>query len=102
MIVKKVQSFISVSQLIADYFVYNGKSDQLEGLICCKLTTIKRYINNHPALVLFEVSHCIKVMVFNTTLAIFQFYRGGQFGGGNQSSQRKQKTCRKSLTKFIT
>jgi hypothetical protein len=31
---------------------------------------------------------------------IFQLYHGGQFGGGNWSSQRKPPTCHKSLTNF--
>ena len=36
-------------------------------------------------------------MVFNATLTIFQLHRGG-----NQKTQRKPQTCRKSLTNFIT
>jgi hypothetical protein len=42
---------------------------------------------------------------FTPLSTIFQLYRGVQFsfiGGGNQRTQRKPLTCRKSLTNFIT
>ena len=44
-------------------------------------------------------------MVFNATFNnISVIYRGGHFffDGGNRTTQRKPKTCRKSLTNFIT
>ena len=45
----------------------------------------------------------VRVMVFNPTSTIFQFFVTVNFiGGGNRSTLRKPPTCRKSLTNFIT
>ena len=49
-------------------------------------------------------SYRFRFMVFNATFNnISVIYCGDQFiGGGNRSTRRKQATCRKSLTNFIS